>query len=192
MEKKEHNSHVRGNRTVSLVLCGMFTVLIAICSYITIPILIPFTMQTFAIFLLLCVMGGKRGTVCIVIYLLLGALGIPVFHGMTGGIGILFGNTGGYLLGFLFIGLIYLLMTACFKDTMALKCIALLIGLIACYAFGTIWFALFYLEESGISSVIGILLSCVVPFILPDLIKLALALSICKIVTKAIPDITKE
>lgn len=192
MEKKDHKPHARSNRTVSLVLCGMFTVLIAICSYITIPILIPFTLQTFAIFLLLSVMGGKRGTVCIMIYLLLGALGIPVFHGMTGGIGILFGNTGGYLLGFLLIGLIYLLMTACFRDTMAVKCIALLIGLIACYTFGTIWFAIFYLEESGISSVIGILLSCVIPFILPDLVKLALALSVSKLVTKAIPDIKKE
>ena len=72
----------------------------------SIPTTVPFTLQTCAVFLAVGVLGGKRGTLSILIYLLLGAIGVPVFAGFTGGIGIVLGTTGGYIIGFLFSGLI--------------------------------------------------------------------------------------
>ena len=94
-------------RLVDLCYMGICAALIAICSWISIPAAVPFTLQTFAIFCVLGLLGGKRGTVAIVVYILLGAVGIPVFTGFNAGLGALLGTTGGYILGFIFIGLIY-------------------------------------------------------------------------------------
>ena len=94
-------------QTKDLAYVALCAVLMAVCSWINIPSAIPFTLQTFAIFYTLGLIGGKRGTAAIVVYLLLGALGLPVFAGFSGGIGILLGITGGYMLGFIFMGLVY-------------------------------------------------------------------------------------
>ena len=93
-------------RTIDLAYIALGAVLIAVCSWISIPTTVPFTMQTFAMFFVLSILGGKRGTTAIFVYVLLGAVGVPVFANFTSGIGVLLGNTGGYILGFLFIGLI--------------------------------------------------------------------------------------
>ena len=89
-------------------------VFIAICSWISIPAAVPFTMQTFAAFFVLSALGGKRGTITILTYIFLGAVGVPVFAQFTSGIGILLGNTGGYIVGFIFIGLNYRLISGGF------------------------------------------------------------------------------
>ena len=75
-------------RTVDLVNIALSAVLISVCSWISIPTTVPFTMQTFAIFFVLSALGGKYGTVAITVYVLLGAVGIPVFSQFTSGIGI--------------------------------------------------------------------------------------------------------
>ena len=80
---------------------AVFAALIAVCSWISIPTAIPFTLQTLGVFLAVGMLGGRRGTAAVVVYLLLGAAGLPVFAGFTGGLGILFGYTSGYFLGFL-------------------------------------------------------------------------------------------
>ena len=102
-EKEMKNPH----QTIDLVYIALGAVLISICSWISIPTTVPFTMQTFAVFFVLSALGGKRGTVAIIVYILLGAVGIPVFSNFTSGIGILLGNTGGYIVGFVFMGLVY-------------------------------------------------------------------------------------
>ena len=94
-----------------LAFIGLFSVLIAVCSWITIPGPVPFTLQTFGIFCALGMLGGKRGTCSILVYILLGIIGIPVFSGFTGGVGQLLGMTGGYIVGFLLMGLLYWLVT---------------------------------------------------------------------------------
>lgn len=76
-----------------MVYIAVFAVLIAICSWISIPTTVPFTLQTFAIFLAVGVLGGKRGSLSVLIYILLGAVGIPVFAGFSGGFGTLLGST---------------------------------------------------------------------------------------------------
>ena len=94
-------------KTTDLVYIAICAVMLAVCSWISIPTAVPFTMQTFGVFCVLLLLGGKRGTLAIVVFLLLGAIGLPVFAGFSGGMGSILGSTGGYLLGFIFIGLIY-------------------------------------------------------------------------------------
>lgn len=159
-----------------MVLASLFTGIMAICSWISIPVFdIAFTMQTFAVFLSLLLLGGKWGTVSIVIYLLLGAVGLPVFSGFRGGPGMLLGVTGGYLWGFLSTGLCYWCAEKWNKLT------GLIIGLLACYACGSLWFA--WYSGGGIGL---ILLRCVVPYLIPDAVKLWLSLTLAKRIKKYI------
>ena len=94
------------SKTLDMAYIALFTVLIAVCAWISIPTLVPFTLQTFGIFLATAVLGGKRGSLAVAVYLLLGAVGVPVFANFTGGLGMLLGVTGGYLVGFLFVALV--------------------------------------------------------------------------------------
>ena len=80
---------------------AMFAVIMAVCSWISVPYVVPFTLQTFAVFLAVGVLGGKRGTLAVLIYILLGCVGLPVFAGFSGGIGVVLGCTGSYIAGFL-------------------------------------------------------------------------------------------
>ena len=160
----------------NLAYIAVCAVLMAVCSWINIPSAVPFTLQTFAIFCTLGLIGGKRGTAAIVVYLLLGALGLPVFAGFSGGIGILVGITGGYMLGFIFMGLVYWLGERVGKGSRAIRIGSLLLGLLLCYAFGTAWFMFVYARQSGAVTLTTALAWCVIPFLLPDLVKLALAL----------------
>ena len=124
-------------RVVDLAYMAVCAALIAICSWISIPAAVPFTMQTFAVFCVLGLLGGKRGTISILVYILLGAVGLPVFAGFSGGIGILFGTTGGYIIGFIFVGLIYWAAEKLFGAKLPLRIAAMVLGLAVCYAFGT-------------------------------------------------------
>ena len=149
--------------------------LIAVCAWITIPAAVPFTMQTFGVFCILGLLGGKRGTVSILVYILLGAVGLPVFSGFGGGIGILFGTTGGYIVGFIFIGLIYWSAEKLFGSGLPIRVAAMAAGLAVCYAFGTAWFMFVYARGAGEIALGTALAWCVIPFILPDLMKMGLA-----------------
>ena len=179
-EKNEAVKKRAGSKVIDMVYIAMGATLIAICSRISIPTAVPFTLQTFAVFFVLLLLGGERGTLAILIYILLGAVGAPVFAGFNGGIGVLLGNTGGYILGFLFVGLIYMLFTKLFKKKLVIKIAALVLGLIICYAFGTAWFMHLYMKNTGEVGLFTVLGWCVFPFIIPDLIKMALAVVIAK------------
>lgn len=168
------------SKVLNLVYIAIGAALIAICSWISIPTAVPFTLQTFAVFFVLLALGGERGTLATLVYVLLGAVGVPVFAGFSGGIGVLLGNTGGYIIGFLFTGLIYILFTKFFKKNIVMKVVALVLGLAVCYAFGTAWFMHVYMKSSGEVGLLTVLGWCVFPFIIPDLLKLALAVVISK------------
>ena len=168
------------SKVLDLVYVAIGAALIAICSWISIPTAVPFTLQTFAVFFVLLALGGERGTLATLVYVLLGAVGVPVFAGFSGGIGVLLGNTGGYIIGFLLTGLIYILFTKFFKKNIVMKVIALVLGLAVCYAFGTAWFIHVYMKSSGEVGLLTVLGWCVFPFIIPDLLKLALAVVISK------------
>ena len=102
-------------RTLDLVYIALFAVLMAVCAWISTPktpISVPFTLQTFAMFAALTTLGGRRGLWAVVVYLLMGLVGLPVFTGFQGGPGVLLGTTGGYIIGFIGSALIYWLITA--------------------------------------------------------------------------------
>lgn len=168
----------RSSKTYDIVYVGLFAVLITICSWISIQTTVPFTLQTMGVFLAVAILGGRRGTLSVLVYILLGAIGLPVFSGFTGGVGILLGNTGGYIIGFLFSALAMWGIERLFGNSMPVGLISMLIGLAICYAFGTIWFMVVYTRGNGPVSLAAVLGWCVIPFIIPDLVKIAIALII--------------
>ncbi len=159
-----------------LVMVALFAALIAVCAWITIPGAVPFTLQTMGVFLAVGLLGGKRGTAAVLVYILLGAVGMPVFSGFSGGVGRLLGTTGGYIIGFLVAALAMWAMEAIFGKAKWVLPVSMLLGLLLCYAFGTAWFLVLYTQTKGAISVASVLSMCVVPFIIPDLLKIALAL----------------
>ena len=172
------------NKTLDMVYIALFAVLIAICSWISIPTSIPFTLQTFGIFVTVGVLGGKRGSFAVFIYLLLGAIGVPVFAGFTGGMGVLLGNTGGYIIGFLASALLMWLMEKLLGKKTWVLALSMVLGLIACYAIGTAWFIIAYAKNTGSIGLVTALGWCVIPFIIPDIIKIVLALIVSNRVSK--------
>lgn len=165
-------------RTRDLTYIALFAVLMAVCAWITIPMTVPFTLQIFAVFAALATLGGRRGTYAVAVYLLLGAVGLPVGAGFQGGLGWLLGTTGGYIVGFLCIALIYWLMTAKLGDSLPVSIAASVLGLAVCYVFGTAWFMVVYARTTGPVGVMTALGWCVFPYVIPDLLKLVLAVTL--------------
>lgn len=153
----------------------MFSAIIAVCSWISIPGPVPFTLQTFGVFAACAMLGGRRGLVSVIIYIMLGMIGLPVFAGFAGGIGILAGSTGGYIIGFVFTAMVMWLVEKLFGSKWWIKIIGMVLGLVACYAFGTFWFVRVYTNTTGAITIKAALMACVVPFIPIDLVKIALA-----------------
>lgn len=162
----------------TMARCGLFAGLLCLCGWICVPLGDgAFTLQTFGLFLTLGLLGGRHGTVVCLVYLLLGAVGLPVFSGFRGGIGILLGPTGGYLLGFLAAAGIYWAVTGSFSSRFRL--LGWILGLAACYAFGAAWY-LWVFAPGGDLALGAVLLQCVVPYLLPDGVKLVLAWALCR------------
>ena len=160
--------------------------LIAVCSWVTVPLpAVPITLQTFAVFAALGILGGGRGTAAVAVYIALGAAGVPVFSGFKGGVGTLLGVTGGYIVGFLFSAGVYWLVTAR-RENPAARIVGMVAGLAVCYAFGTVWFVMVYSRTTGAVGFGAALMKCVIPFLLPDAVKLALAFLISAAVRKRI------
>lgn len=151
----------------NMTRCALFAALLAVCAWLAVPVgQLAISLQTFGVLLSLGILGGKWGTGSILVYLGLGAVGLPVFTGFRGGIGMLLGPTGGYLWGFLASALLYWLLERKLPQwaNFAL-CIA------ACYACGTAWY---YFAFGGDFWAVAAM--CVAPYLLPDGIKLGLAL----------------
>ncbi len=170
----------RRMKTLDMAYIAIFAGVIAICSWISIPATVPFTLQTFGVFLAVGVLGGKRGTLSVLIYMLLGTIGLPVFAGFSGGIGSILGTTGGYIIGFLFSALVMWGMEAAFGKKLWVRAVSMVLGLAVCYAFGTAWFMVVYARSTGAVGLGTVLGWCVIPFIIPDLVKIALALLLCR------------
>jgi len=169
-KERDTDANARLFTVSDLVRIGVMAALIAVCSWITIPATIPFTMQTFAVYFALEFIGGRNGAVAYFLYALIGAVGVPVFSSFRGGLGHLVGPTGGYLVGFVFTGFIFWAFEKRFTCKNVCHYIVLAAGLAACYFFGTVWF----MFQTGNDAASALML-CVVPYILPDVAKIALA-----------------
>lgn len=182
-------SKVTKNRAFiyDLVLIAISAALITVCSWISIPLgPVPFTLQTMAILAVMLTSGGRRGTISILVYLVMGACGIPVFAGFKGGVTSLIGPTGGFLVGFLIAGLIYwLLEKLIFKKLMTSTVKTWIFGAInsvifevVLYIVGVIWFMTVYAAKTGPIGLGAVMTMCVIPFIIPDIVKLIAAVII--------------
>lgn len=161
--------------TYELCAAALGAALMAVCAWISVPATVPFTLQTFAVFLVTGLLGLKGGTLSVAAYLLLGAVGLPVFAGFQGGVGVLLGTTGGYLVGFVFSALTVGLLTKLLGRSIPALIGAMAAGLAVCYAFGSVWFLALYTHTKGAIAMGTVLSTCVVPFLLPDGVKILLA-----------------
>ena len=171
---KNYNSPMRENvlkklKTRDIAYIGLAVALNAVCAFITIPSTVPFTLQVFGIFFTLEYLGGKRGAIAVWLYLLLGAVGAPVFSGFQGGYGVLLSATGGFIMAFAAVALLYFVVSF-FKIPRFAHYIMAALSLVLIYFGGSAWFM--YLMGG---TLVHALLVCVVPFILPDVIKIVLA-----------------
>lgn len=150
-----------------LCATAVFAAFIGICSQIQIPLpMIPINLALFAVNLAGVLLGAKYGTLSVVVYVLLGLVGVPVFNNFSGGAGVLFGKTGGYIIGYIFAALITGLFAKRFKSPVKLY-LAMTLATLTCYAFGTAWFMVINNSTLWLT-----LTYCVFPFIPGDIIKM--------------------
>ncbi len=164
--------------TRQLVYIALMAVLIAACAWITVPVgPVPFTLQTFGVFCALALLGGRNGTLAVLVYLALGAVGAPVFSGFSGGVGRIVGPTGGYMIGFVAAGLIYWAAERFFGKRTLVQAASMIAGNLASYVLGTAWFMAVYPSKPGFAAAVGM---CVLPYVIPDLVKIVCALLLAK------------
>ena len=172
---KEKAAVDRRGAVVDACLTALGAALIAVCAFIAVPAgAVPVTLQTFAVCAFAGAAGAKRGCAAVGVYLLLGLAGVPVFSGFRAGPGALFGPTGGYLFGFLATALIVGFAAKRRRSFPALAA-AMAAGLLADYAVGSLWYAAVCLRGAEAVSPGAILTACVMPFLLPDAVKLVCA-----------------
>ena len=157
-----------------MVLIAVFVAIITVCSFIQISVgPVPFTLQTFGVFVTAGILGTKRGTLAVIVYILLGIIGVPVFCG-AGGPGVIVGTTGGYITGFVFTALIIIITHFFEKSSTWLKLgatvVAMILGDVVCFVIGTIQFM--FVMKTSLTVALGY---CVIPFIIPDLVKILVA-----------------
>lgn len=160
--------------SAQMAVAALMCALICIFGPLTIPIgPVPISMAMIAIFLSVYLLGMRLGTVSVLLYLLIGLVGVPVFSGMTGGVQKLFGPTGGYLIGYIFLALIAGWFVDHFQGNILFSFIGMLLGTAVLYAFGTVW-----LSIQASMSMQAALAAGVLPFIGLDLMKMVVSLLI--------------
>ncbi len=169
-----YDRYMKKSHIHDMIKISMCVAITVICAWISIPFVVNFTLQTFSIFVICSVFGLKISLPSVLLYIALGAVGVPVFSGFGAGIGVIFGPTGGYLLGFLLIPPIMHIFLRNNKGGILIKCVAMFTSLCACYAVGTLWYYIAFGAKND-STLWGILTVCVLPFLIPDLIKIVLA-----------------
>ena len=168
----------------NIVLMAVFVALMAVCSWISFPVnAVPITLQTFGVFVTAGLLGLQLGTIAVIIYILLGIIGVPVFAGFSGGIACLTpysetGASGGYIIGFIFtaivIGLFYGIIKKVKDEKIKLFLLAasMFLGDVACFIVGTVWFVKFNPWGMDLKASLA---ACVFPFIIPDIVKIVIA-----------------
>lgn len=173
-------------KTKEIVLVSMMAALTAILAQLSIPIgAVPFTLSIFGAYFAAGLLGSKLGTLSMAVYLLIGAVGMPVFANFRGGIQVLIGPTGGYLVGYLIatylIGKLFEKVEGPYHISYTRFVVVSFIGLIVIYIFGVV--QLKYVLDFTWSNAYA---SGIAPFILFDIVKIAIAGSIVLPVRRAL------
>lgn len=161
---------MKKNKTIDVVYIGLFAALIAVCAWIAIPMSVSVTLQTMAVCITAGLLGWKRGTISVIVYILLGMIGLPVFTGFKSGLAAVTGPTGGYIVGFIFTALIVGFACDKLKNRVWSNALVMVLGILVCYLFGTVWFMIAY-KVTFLSA----LASCVFPFLIFEAVKIAVA-----------------
>ncbi len=157
--------------TKKMVQAALFAALVAVLAQIQIPIKpIPFNLAVLGVYLAGVMLTPGWAVASAVLYILLGAVGIPVFAGFGAGPAVLLGPTGGYIVGYVFLALAVSLAIHMRGSRLWMHLLGMAVGLALLYAFGTAWYVI--LSGKGLAAAIQF---CVLPFILPDMGKGALA-----------------
>ena len=168
-------------KSYDIVITALMTALIAVCSLVAIPVgAVPVTLQTFAVFVAIGICGCKKGTVAVLLYILLGIVGLPVFSGFQSGIGVLAGPTGGYISGFLLSALVSGFIAEKTGRKIGFMILSFSAGLVICYLSGLLWYI--YVFSGGKADFASAFSLCVLPYIIPDGIKIILAAVVSKTV----------
>lgn len=180
-ESKDGKKRIARSAAREICYMAMFVAIMAVCAWIAIPIGdIPITLQTMGVCLAAGFLGWKRGTAAVAVYILLGLCGVPVFAGFIGGVAKLASPTGGYIVGFLFTALIVGMVSDYVKlknfwARAGMLVVAMAVGIAVCYAFGTAWFMILYMKADKAITLAGALSLCVIPYLLPDFVKIIVA-----------------
>ncbi len=134
---------------------------------------VPISAALFVIYLFSIILGAKKAIVGVGLYLVLGAVGLPVFTDFSGGLGKLMGPTGGYAIGYIFIALFTGIFADIFKDKAFINILGMILGTAICYALGTIW-----LSFSAHMNFMQAFFIGVIPYIPADMIKIIIAYTI--------------
>ena len=157
----------------AMVRVALSVAFLCVSAMIAVPLFaVPFTLQSLAVLFILTVLGWKAGGAAILVYLTLGTVGLPVFSGFTGGVGILFGQTGGFLFGFLLAVPVFALIKGLKKDSRLLAVLAMVGALITDYLVGSLWYYFLFAEGTSFFASLSV---TVLPFLLPDAVKLTIA-----------------
>jgi len=162
------------------ILCALFAALTAVCTFINIPLPftpIPINLATLSVFLAGGLLGAKYGALSQLIYIMIGSLGLPIFSNYQGGLGVLVGPTGGFLVGYVIAAFIIgLIMNPIIKSNDASRLyvikivLACLAGMTTYFTTGTLWFM--YITNTGLYAA---LFACVIPFLIGDALKITAA-----------------
>lgn len=175
------------SRSRSIAFTALSIAIITVSAWITVPIgPVPFTLQMFAVTFAILVLAPKQAIGAIAGYLALGAIGVPVFSGMRGGIGVLMGPTGGFLWGYLIGVSLAVAVLALFRrrgiDNFAVGMLCGIVFTAVAYVCG--WFQ--YMFVAGVGPFESFLV-CVAPFVIVDVIKIAAATAVARAVIHAVP-----
>lgn len=150
---------------------ALFAAIICIAAPWSIPVgAIPLSLATLAVYVAASVMDWKHGTLAVLIYILIGAVGVPVFASFTGGVQKIAGVTGGFIIGYLPCAFITGIIVDRLENKKWAYPVAMLAGTAACYLCGTAW----YMLQTG-TGLLAALAVCVVPFLIGDAVKIVAA-----------------
>lgn len=152
-------------------LIGILAAVICILAPLSFPAgAIPISLSTFAVYIISCTVSRKHATLTIIIYILLGAAGLPVFSSFSGGFHCLTSVTGGYIIGYIPCAYIIGLLTDKFENKKIVYPLSMILGTAVCYLCGTLWFM--HQTQTDLSAALA---ACTLPFIIGDAIKITAA-----------------
>lgn len=170
-----NSNHTKHNKLniQTLTLIGLMTAVLCVLGpwAFTLPFSpVPISLGTLGVYFVVIVLGRTTGTLSVLLYLLLGLVGVPVFTGFMGGPAKVFGPTGGYLIGYIFMAFICGYFTEKFAGKYILCCLGMCLGTLVCYFFGSIWMA----NQLNLSFIEACIMGAL-PYLPGDLLKILFA-----------------